>query len=333
MYLRCFSASYFHVFSFVHLRNCAIAIVYLSVEAIKGIMENEFCRLGDVQATFGLTPFLLRKYVSSKLRTFATNECGNDSCGPSGQKMKSALHILIVLLFAAIVFMEAGAQTNISQKRNMDPVRVERHDSLTVYYPDYSRIDLVTGQMPSKSEKEVIFVCAAAFTGERLKEFRHNNIAGNHVSAGEYFQGFKCGPNNGVFTWSTKTGWHFYNYGHQNSVTPLKAIAKEGGMGFCQSMLFYNGKQFKGCFKPDRANQYRALCEIGGKLCIVDCARSLPFGSFMEGLRKLGVRNAVYCDMGTGWNYSWYRKADGSVKEIFSTPGQYTTNWVVFYRE
>ena len=102
-------------------------------------------------------------------------------------------------------------------------------------------------------------------------------------------------------------------------------------MGFCQSMLFHDGKRFKGCIKPERVNRYRALCEIGGKLCIVDCSRNLPFGHFLDGLEKLGVRNAVYCDMGRGWNYSWYRRDDGSVKELFPTPGQYTTNWVAFY--
>ncbi len=248
------------------------------------------------------------------------------------RKMKrTILHILAVLASVAVL---TGASLRTAQKPDRtEPVRVESHDSITVYYPDFTRIDLVTGQMPPKSEKDVVFVCAAAFTGERLKEFRHSNIAGNHVSGGEYHQGFRCGPNNGVFTWSASGGWKFYNYSHKNSVTPLKAVAGKGGMGFCQSLLFHNGKRFKGCMKPERANRYRALCEIGGKLCIVDCARSLPFGHFMDGLEKLGVRNAVYCDMGTGWNYSWYRKADGSVKEIFSTPGQYTTNWVTFYRE
>lgn len=213
------------------------------------------------------------------------------------------------------------------------PVRVERHDSITVYYPDFTRIDLATGTMPSKREEGVVFVCAASFTGERLDEFHQSNIAGHHVSSGVFYNGFKCGPNNGVFTWSGKKGWRFYNYGHKNSEAPLRAVAKEGGMGFCQSLLFLEGKQFKGCFKPDRSNRYRALCEIGGKLCIVDCAHSLPFGSFLSALKGLGVRNAVYCDMGIGWNYSWYRQEDGSVKEIFSTPGRYTTNWIVFYRE
>ncbi len=247
--------------------------------------------------------------------------------------MKRVIIPITAILLATSVLTVAGARTTGPKPRKADPVRIERHDSLTVYYPDFTRIDLATGVMPQKSEKEVVFVCAAAFTGERLKEFRHSNIAGNHVSGGEYHDGFRCGPNNGVFTWSASGGWRFYNYSHKNSVAPLKAVAGRGGMGFCQSLLFHNGKQFKGCFKPGVANRYRALCEIVGKLCVVDSSRSLPFGSFMEGLRKLGVRNAVYCDMGYGWNYYWYRKADGSVKEIFSTPGQYTTNWVVFYRE
>ena len=213
------------------------------------------------------------------------------------------------------------------------PVRIERHDSLTVYYPDYSRIDLSTGRMPSKDRTDVIFCCAAAFTGERLKEFSHSNIAGHHVSGGKYYQGFRCATNNGIFTWNGANGWKFYNFSHKNSETPLKESARKGGMGFCQSLLFYNGKQFKGCFKPYRSNQYRALCEIGGRLCIVDCAWSLPFGSFMEGLRKLGVKNAIYCDMGRGWNYSWYRRDDGTVKEIFTYPGPFTTNWLTFIKD
>ena len=210
-------------------------------------------------------------------------------------------------------------------------VTIEDHDSLTVYYPHFTRIDLITEKMPGKAEEDVIFVCAASFTGELLDSFRHSNIAGNHVASGNYFQGYKCGPNNGVFTWSSKSGWHFYNYSHKNSDPPLKTAAAEGGMGFCQSLLFHNGKRFRGCIKPERVNRYRALCEIGGRLCIVDCARNLPFSRFMDGLQKLGVKNAIYCDMGRGWNYSWYRKDDGTVKELFTMPGKYTTNWVAFY--
>ena len=211
-------------------------------------------------------------------------------------------------------------------------IDVDRLDSLTIYYPIFKRIDLVTETMPSKTEEDVILCFEAAFTGERLDEFRHSNIAGHHVSGGTFHKGYKCGTNNGVFTWDSKTGWHFFNYSHANSVSVLEKAAGNGGMGFCQSMLIHQGKRFKGCIKAGSKNVYRALCELDGKLCVIDCAFSMPFGQFMDALVNLGVREAIYCDMGTGWNYSWYRQDDGSVKELFHTPGKYTTNWVTFYR-
>ena len=248
--------------------------------------------------------------------------------------MKQLLKTSFVLLVMGCLLISvsaSGQPARKPQKNEPKYVEVVSKGNLTIYYPNFSKIDLVVESMPSKNEEDVIFCCEAAFTGEKLTEFKHSNIAGHHVCSGTYYEGFHCGPNNGVFTWSRPGGWHFYNNGHKNSVTPLKAVAAKGGMGFCQSMLFCNGTQFKGCFKPEKENQYRALCEISGRLCIVDCAKSIPFGDFLSGLKALGVKNAVYLDMGWGWNYSWYRRADGSVKEIFSTESAYTTNWVTFY--
>lgn len=226
-------------------------------------------------------------------------------------------------------------KTEAQEKRHIrHHVDVEDHDSLTVYRPIYKRIDLVTAMMPGKEQKDVILCFEAAFTGELLREFRHTNIAGHHVSGGVFHKGYKCGANNGVFTWDAKTGWHFYHYGHTKSEAVLQQAAANGGMGFCQSLLFHKGKRLKGCyFKASSVNRYRALCELDGKLCVIDCARYLSFDSFMDGLATLGVTNAIYCDMGRGWNYSWYRQDDGTVKEIFPTPGKYTTNWVTFYSE
>ena len=84
-------------------------------------------------------------------------------------------------------------------------------------------------------------------------------------------------------------------------------------------------------FGRQRARCYRALAELNGNLCIIDSANMIYFDGFMDELRRLGVTNAVYLDMGAGWNYSWYRKDDGTVKELFPTPGKYTTNWIAFY--
>ena len=253
-------------------------------------------------------------FMIGVLMAIVSCQCNNSAGGERGQSKSTALVV----------------QEKPILRHYVD---VENHDSLTIYTPIYKRIDLVTETMPGKEEKYVILCFEAAFTGEKLDEFKHTNIAGHHVSGGVFYKGYKCGPNNGVFTWDAKTGWHFYNFSHAKSEAVLRKAAENGGMGFCQSLLFHEGKRFSGCFKPSSVNRYRALCELNGKLCVIDCSRALSFGNFMDGLESLGVSNAIYCDMGDGWNYSWYRQDDGTVKEIFPTPGKYTTNWVTFYSE
>ncbi len=56
-------------------------------------------------------------------------------------------------------------------------VTVEKTANLNVYYPKYTKIDLVCGLMPKAEQKDVKFCCEAAFTGELLNEFKHSNIA------------------------------------------------------------------------------------------------------------------------------------------------------------
>ena len=60
-------------------------------------------------------------------------------------------------------------------------VTVETTTNLNVFYPEYIKIDLVCGQMPKATQKDVEFCCEAAFTGELLNEFKHSNIADNHI--------------------------------------------------------------------------------------------------------------------------------------------------------
>ena len=86
-----------------------------------------------------------------------------------------------------------------SYGQQADVMRIETTNDLTIYYPQYSDIDLACGKMPEKTETNVLFCCEAAFTGELLKEFKHSNIAGHHVSGGKFYRGYKCKPNTGCF--------------------------------------------------------------------------------------------------------------------------------------
>ena len=207
-------------------------------------------------------------------------------------------------------------------------MHIETTNDLIIYYPQYSDIDLACGQMPEKTDTNVIFCCEAAFTGELLKEFKHSNIAGHHVSGGKFYRGYSCKPNTGCFVFY-KNQWKFllHNYADE-----LKVAAENGGMGFGQNMIIYDGETQPSFRKLQSKFEYRALCEYHGKLCVIDSKGVVSYASFIESLEKIGVTYALYLDMGRGWNHSWYRDNKGTVVEIHPKTHSYTTNWIVFMK-
>ena len=83
-------------------------------------------------------------------------------------------------------------------------------------------------------------------------------------------------------------------------------------------------------FDRPRARSYRTLAELNGSLCVIDSVNMLHFEEFMAELQRLGVTNALYMDMGAGWNYSWYRNASDRVVTLFGLPVPWSHNWIVF---
>ena len=65
---------------------------------------------------------------------------------------------------------------------------------------------------------------------------------------------------------------------------------------------------------------------------MIDSDGFVNFTDFINNLVQAGVSNAIYMDMGEGWNYSWWRHSNGEAVEIHETPSSYTTNWVTFYK-
>ena len=210
-------------------------------------------------------------------------------------------------------------------------VTVETTYNLNVYYPEYSKIELVCGQMPKTSQKDVEFCCEAAFTGELMNEFKHLNIADSHICYGEMKKGYSCKTNTGGFVWG-KGKWKFVKK------ADFPTTANGWNMGFCQLLIIHNGETRPiGSKMGNRKTVYRALCEKDGKLCIVESKKVVTYESFVTFLKAFKVKHALYLDMGSGWNYAWYRDKDGKVKELFpeskSSPYyKYRTNWITFYK-
>lgn len=220
--------------------------------------------------------------------------------------------------------------TVVVEPERLKDVRVEVVDygRLRAYFPKYSSIDLACGVMPSKGDERVILIAEAAFTGELLEEFKHSNVAGDHVSGGKRYRGFRCSRNSGAFVYYQGHPEFFYS-DYSNA---LDMAAAKGGMGFGQEMMIHQGEEVPHVRKSGNFNEFRALCLLEGRVAVVDSKGGIKFGEFIEELLKTGVTEALYLDMGTGWNYSWFRNEYGEVVEIHDKWTHYATNWITFYK-
>ncbi|MCH5347415.1 MAG: YdcF family protein [Muribaculaceae bacterium] len=210
-----------------------------------------------------------------------------------------------------------------------DFVDIRSTVNLNIYKPNYSKIDLTCINRPSKQNDSIIMMIGAAYTGKCLKEFDHTNIMGSHASKGEFFENPIGSRATGTFTYSDGTPAFHYK-GDQNAI--LQTAAARGGCGFVQDMLIHEGKIVPHTRPGSSTCHFRALCLLDGDIVVVDSKENVNFDFFLKCLTSLGVTEAIYTDMGDGWNYSWYLENDGSVREIHPTPGEYSSNWLVFYK-
>lgn len=252
-----------------------------------------------------------------------------------------------IIVFSVFLVGIIGCECNRSQLKTQEIQEVCPQDTmitavevdssqegLTIYYPHMGGVSLVTKEMPDTSTINVIFCCAAAYTGERSNEFRHSNIAGDHVSdgMGKRYRGYRCPRNTGAFVYY-KEKWKFL---YKDYSAELDSAAKYSGMGFGQEMMIHHGSIVPHTRKDSDENLFRALCEINGRLGIADAKEFGTFGGFIDFLIKAGVTEALYLDMGTGWNHSWYKpEIDDNLmgKAIVIQPKKhsYCTNWLTFY--
>ncbi len=59
--------------------------------------------------------------------------------------------------------------------------------------------------------------------------------------------------------------------------------------------------------------------------------RQITFGEFKQRLLSFGISDAIYIDMGDGWNHAWYRDKDNII-ELHPKRHDYCTNWVTIYK-
>ncbi len=205
-------------------------------------------------------------------------------------------------------------------------VSVVETDKYYIYYADYDRLTFVTDERPSQRDDSNLMSLAAAFQYQYEMDFHHENIIGCHVSEGQLDPGFPL-EGLGAFTFVDGTAkiWDV-----DKAEQALEDAATRGGSGFQQFIVLYDGQP--GTHKTEEFRCYRTLAILNEKACVIDSRTQMHYDDFIRGLQELGVRDALYCDMGSGWNYSWYRRADGKVIDIIGQPWPFSHNWLVFQK-
>ena len=180
------------------------------------------------------------------------------------------------------------------------------YDTGTVYviFPEYSEVGLVCETRPSKSDKSITWCSGAAFQHNISLGFSHENIDGDHAVDGVLYE---SPYNKDSFAAFTFAGGCF-SFEFDDPSGAIRDAEEKGGSGFMQFGLIRNGETVMDINRP-RVRCYRTLAELNGHLCIIDSVRMIQFDDFIDELRRLGVTNALYMDMGAGWNYSWYTNA------------------------
>ena len=235
--------------------------------------------------------------------------------------------LLAVLLFGACSPAVSPSPSDKTEAAAPQPnVLIEESDSLIVYRPQFATIDLECCPHPDETDSTIIFCASGAFTGQLSDTFFHRNIACDHVSHGQRYRGFPLKRSNGAFLCHDGQ-WRFV---HQPQASDLDEAAVPGGMAFMQEMMIHEGVVVPHTRPDGNRNTFRALCEVDSTLAVIESLHDIAFGEFISALLRIGVREALYLDMGSGWNYSWYRDAADSLVHIHNVKIPYNTNWVVF---
>ena len=197
-------------------------------------------------------------------------------------------------------------------------------DDLYIYCADYDRLSYVTEERPSRDDESVLMCVAAAFQSSYQLGFSEDNVVGWHTSKGRLERG---APQDdlGAFTYVDGVAriWDV-----DEAEDAVREAAKKGGLGYQSFVVLKDGE--RGSFRTHEFRCFRVLAILDGRACIIDSRTLMHFDEFVQRLRDFGVRDAIYSDMGSGWNYSWYRDADGRPQTIIGLPWPFSHNWLTF---
>ena len=240
--------------------------------------------------------------------------------------------ILLMCTFCYITACTKTEQSNDSAKENT-PTMMKQHykmkvdttTDLIMYDITDCQLDLACGTMPNIEQEDVVLCVAAAFTGKCLDGFEHSNILGPHISQGVLYEGYEEEGGYAVFaSWGNQK--EFFELGKQDK---LEEVAVAKGMAFTQYWVVKNGEGYNPPRQTIKQEYYRCIAQKAGRTYVIESKEVVKFDYFVKCLVETGVENALYMDMGKGWNHSFYRDETGVAHVLHPKTHEYCTNWLV----
>ena len=240
--------------------------------------------------------------------------------------------ILLMCTFCYITACTKTEQSNDSAKENTPTMmgqhykmKVDTTTDLIMYDITDCQLDLACGTMPNIEQEDVVLCVAAAFTGKCLDSFEHSNILGPHITQGVLYEGYEEKGGYAVFaSWGKQKG--FFELEDQKK---LEEVAAAKGMAFTQYWVVKDGEGYNPPRQTVKQEYYRCIAQKEGRTYVIESKEVVKFDYFVKCLVERGVENALYMDMGKGWNHSFYRDETGVVHVLHPKTHEYCTNWLV----
>ena len=246
--------------------------------------------------------------------------------------MKTIILFFTLMGFIACSGNSTGQDENttiLNNEMNESSIRIDVLDNsrFICFTPVNCELEYVVEDPPAITDSTILLCIPASFTATDLK-----TICGTYVVDSVI--------HNPDFKVEEDVDASFACWGDTvcfikgKGMASLDSVTKYNGVFFMQKHVLCNGEKGKIEFKNGpklTPKYYRVLAKYNDKLCIIQSATPVVYQNFVDGLVKLGVKDAIYLDMG-GWSYSWYRNRDGQPIELFQKgpSTKYQSNWLVF---
>ncbi len=202
-------------------------------------------------------------------------------------------------------------------------------ENYTLLYANALKLRLTT-QRPNPADTRIRLAVAAAYTNISLMQPLDLLVANGRVLSTQAKVGFLDAV---VILTDQKVAIHKIPKGSHPPDSLFTYTRNHKGSLFLQELLVYKGK----VQKPEGGSRFqrRALAEFTNQsYAIVESTSDyLTMKQFAEDLRTMGVRTAVYLDMGD-WDEGWY-KTNQNQPIIFGhrrTRTKDQSNWLIFHK-